>query len=232
MTSEALVWYGTIFGWLFVTGIGLPPCPEEVGILYAAGVAAVHAEVKWVFAWLACGLGIMAADCVLYGIGRRWGRKLFKFRWVQRVINDEKRQRIEKRFDEHGMKMLIMARFLPPLRTGVFIISGAAKYSFTKFLIADAIYCTVGVGVLFLFGGVVIDLAHRYTPTAIMVAVIAALIYGLYRYFKYLKLREGGAIAPVSILESMEGEVPAGEPAIDPAGAKAAEEEAERALED
>src|SRR5438309_1308226 len=51
MTTTALYWYASIFGWLFLTGIGLPPCPEEAGILYAASVHALHPEVWWPFAW-------------------------------------------------------------------------------------------------------------------------------------------------------------------------------------
>ena len=74
MTLNALSWYASIFGWLFFTGIGIPPCPEEAGILYAASVHALHPEVWWLLAWGVCGLGIVCADCVLYGVGRRWGR--------------------------------------------------------------------------------------------------------------------------------------------------------------
>ena len=51
MSTEALGWYGSIFVWLLLTGIGIPPCPEEAGIIYAAGVTALHGEVKWWLAW-------------------------------------------------------------------------------------------------------------------------------------------------------------------------------------
>jgi membrane protein DedA with SNARE-associated domain len=146
MTTTALYWYASIFFWLFLTGIGLPPAPEEAGILYAASVNALHPEVYWPFAWLACGLGIICADCVLYGVGYRWGPKLFEYRWVQKVMSTERRERIEGHFTQHGMKLLILARFLPPLRTGVFLIAGATRYSFIKFLVADLIYAVVGVG--------------------------------------------------------------------------------------
>src|SRR2546430_7423789 len=84
VTAEALGWYGSIFLWLLFTGIGVPPCPEEAGIIYAAGVTALHPDVKWWLAWPATGAGIVAADMVLYGIGRLWGRRLFDYRWVDR----------------------------------------------------------------------------------------------------------------------------------------------------
>src|SRR5262245_47645545 len=135
MWTEALGWYASIFGVLFFTGIGIPPMPEEAGILYAAGLHALHPEVKWSLAWLAAGLGILCADCVLYWLGRKWGPRLFEYRWVQKVLSAERRQRIERRFHQHGIKILILARFLPPLRLGVFLISGATRYSFPKFLL-------------------------------------------------------------------------------------------------
>lgn len=232
MTATAFYWYGSIFLWLFFTGIGIPPVPEEAGILYAAGVHALHPETWWPLAWAACGLGIMAADCVLYGVGRKWGLRLFEFRWVQRILSTERRQRLEGRFHSHGMKLLVMARFLPPLRTGVFLIAGAARYSFVKFVIADAVYAVVGVGVLFFGGSFVVDAIHRYGPKVAWFAVIPLAGYGLYRYYRYLKKREAGPTAPLSVAQDPAGSVPAGEPATNPEAAEAAMKEAAAALQD
>ncbi|HEY1189066.1 MAG TPA: DedA family protein [Gemmata sp.] len=230
--TDALYWYASIFIWLFLTGIGLPPAPEEAGILYAASVNALHSEVWWPLAWAACGLGIIAADCVLYGLGLRWGRKLFEYRWVQKVLSTEKRQRLEGRFAEHGMKLLLLARFLPPLRTGVFLIAGATRYSFVKFLIADVIYAVVGVGVLFFFGSGLLALVHRYESTALFIAALGVLGYGLYLYYRLLRRRElrNGPQAPVSILQGPEGSVPEGEAAKNLVAAPAAQKEAKTAL--
>ena len=79
MTIEALGWYASMFGWLFFTGIGIPPVPEEAGILYAASIYSLHDDVvDWPFAWAATGLGIMCADTALYWLGRWWGPRLFE----------------------------------------------------------------------------------------------------------------------------------------------------------
>jgi membrane protein DedA with SNARE-associated domain len=233
MSTTALYWYVSIFGWLFLTGIGLPPCPEEAGILYAASVHALHPEVFWPFAWAACGLGIVAADCVLYGVGRRWGVKLFEYRWVQKVLSTERRQRIEGHFAQHGMKLLILARFLPPLRTGVFLIAGAAKYSFVKFLIADLIYAVFGVGLFFFCGTWIVDWIKRFESTAVFVAAILVMGYGLWMYYKLLRRREirTAPQPPISILEGVAGSVPEGQPAKNVAAAPAAKKEAKVALE-
>jgi membrane protein DedA with SNARE-associated domain len=222
--SEALYWYGSIWTVLFMTGIGIPPVPEEAGILYAAGLNALHDEVHWWGAWPAAGLGILCADCLLYGIGRKIGPKLFEYRWVQRVLNNERRQRLEGKIHEHGIKLLVLARFLPPMRTGVFLISGAARYPFAKFLVADLLYCVVGVGVFFFGGAWLLDLLKQAGHAAVWFVAVPAVGYGLYRYFKYLKAREVGPASPVvAVAETA---------ATNPAGATAAVREATTLLKE
>lgn len=235
MTVEALGWYATIFFFLFFTGIGMPPMPEEVGILYAASLRSLHpGVVHWSGAWAAAGLGLVCADCVLYGLGRWWGPRLFEYRWAQRVMSAERRQRLEGRFERHGLKFLTLARFLPPLRLGVFLISGAIKYPFPKFLLADAIYAVVGVGAFFFGGAWLVDLIASAGHLAVYVVAVPLVGYGLYRYYRYLKSREmkGVPQAPVSILQGPEGSVPEGEGAKNPAGAAPAAREAKAVLEE
>jgi membrane protein DedA with SNARE-associated domain len=207
---EALYWYGSIWTVLFLTGIGLPPVPEEAGILYAAGLTALHPEVHWWGAWSAAGLGILCADSLLYGIGWKIGPKLFEYRWVQKVLSNERRQRLEGKIHDHGIKLLIMARFLPPLRTGVFLITGAARYSFTKFVIADLVYCVAGVGIFFFGGTWLLDLIKRAGHAAVWFVAVPAIGYGLYRYYKYLKKREVGPASPAAAVAESAPTNPAG----------------------
>jgi membrane protein DedA with SNARE-associated domain len=231
--TTALYWYLSIFGWLFLTGIGLPPCPEEAGILYAASVDSLHPEVWWPFAWVACGLGIVGADSALYGVGRLWGAKLFEYRWVQRFLSADRRAQLEGRFARHGIKLLVLARFLPPLRTGVFLVAGATRYSFLKFLLADLIYAVVGVGLLFFFGAGIVALLKRFEDTAVFVGAVLAMCFGLFMYYRLLKRREARAAPrpPVSILQGPHGSLPPGEPATNPAAAAEAQSRAKAALE-
>ncbi len=203
MSLEAAGWYASIFFWLFFTGIGIPPCPEEAGILYAASLTAKPDVSVWL-ALPATSLGILCADMVLYGVGRLCGRRLFEYRWVQRIVKPERRQRFEAGFHDHGIKVLITARFLPPLRTGVFVMAGALRYSFLRFLIADGIYAALGVPVFFFAGAGVVHLLHQLGGHwFVYVAAAAVGVYLLVRYYRHLRERElrEGAKVPVSVLE-------------------------------
>jgi len=231
MDVEDLLLYLSIYGWMLFTGIGLPPVPEEAGILYAAGLS-THGQVWWPLAWLVTSLGILSADLVLYGVGWKWGKRLFELKWVQRFLKKERRERLEGRFHQHGFKLLVLARFLPPLRTGVFLIAGASRYSIVKFILADVIYGIVGVGLFFLFGSFMIGLIerlHNYLDNPLVYVVgVPIILFLLWRYFIYQSKRENDAApnAPASPVLGAEGTVPTGESAMKPEAAPAAAAEA------
>src|SRR5262245_30882266 len=148
---------------------------------------------------------------MLYGAGRLWGRRLFDYRWVQRVINLERRKRFEERMGRHGIRLLLLARLLPPLRTGVFVTAGAIHFPFSKFLAADVGYAVVGVGVFFFGGTWVIESLRHLGHWAAYLGGAALLAYALYRYYRYLRSREVREVvqAPISVLELPEGGVKA-----------------------
>jgi len=207
---EQLGWYVSIFLGLFFTGIGIPPVPEEFMIASAAAITAANDQVHWWLAWPAVILGILCADTTLYWIGRRWGRRLFKFRWVKKLIKEERRQRLEVHFAEHGMKILLTARLLPPLRTGVFMVAGAVRYPYPKFLAADAIYAVVGVGLFFFGSQWLISLLMWAGHWAVYAAGGGIAVFLLYRYYRHLRARElrGTAEPPASVLEMPPPPVP------------------------
>jgi membrane protein DedA with SNARE-associated domain len=185
VSPKALYWCVSIFLWSLFTGVGIPPLPEEAGILYAASLAALHPQVHWWMAWPAATLGIVAADLVLYSVGRLWGQKVLASRWVARIVDPKKRRRIEDRFHQHGMKFLLMARLLPPLRTGVFIIAGTIHFSLLRFLIADAIYGVVGVGLVFFGGTAIVALIHQVGYWFLL--VLGAIVVGAVLYYFHRK---------------------------------------------
>ena len=57
---------------------------------------------------------------------------------MKHLINLERRQRIEGMFQQRGIAILLMARLLPPLRTGVFVTAGAIHFSFLRFLLSGS----------------------------------------------------------------------------------------------
>jgi membrane protein DedA with SNARE-associated domain len=205
VSLEAAKWYAVIYCIMLFTGIGIPPMPEELAIASAAAVEALHEEVYWYFAWPVLVAGIVSADSVLYWTGRAFGPRLFEYRWLKRIVRPERKARIERRFDQHGIKILLTARLLPPLRTGVFIVAGAVKYPFTRFLAADAGFAVIGGGIVFFGSTWAVGLLRWAGHWAVYVLAAALAAYLLYRYYHRLQEHErklgADAAPPVSVLE-------------------------------
>jgi hypothetical protein len=115
----------------------------------------------------------------------------------------------------------------------VFLIAGATRYPFYKFVLADLVYAVVGVGALFFFGAWIMMWVDRFESTALFVVAVLVMCYGLYMYYKLLRGRDffKSPQPPISILQGPEGSVPEGQPATNPAAAPAAKKEAKIALE-
>ena len=130
-------------------------------------------------------------DLVLYWIGRAFGNRIFSYRWVQRYIPPHRHEKIVEGFHTHGVKILLSARLLPGLRTGVYMTAGAMRYPFVYFLIADGLYAIPGTGLIF-FGSyflagtfeLLIDEVHKVQYWLLALVVLAAAGFGLYRYFR------------------------------------------------
>lgn len=155
MISSADFWqYAGIFGALVAAAFGAP-IPEEIPI--ATGGVLVGREwndpetgMHWWIMLPLCILGVVLCDTILYWVGRWWGPWLMGRQWVRRrVMSVAQYEKIKKNFHDYGIRILLIARLLPGIRTPVFLSAGMVHLPFRKFLLADAIYAIPGVNLIF-----------------------------------------------------------------------------------
>lgn len=96
-----------------------------------------------------CILGVVVSDGLLYSVGRFGGQRLLNNRWTTKFLPADKRVRIEENFHRYGILVLLFARFLPAIRSPIFIMAGVLRLPFPRFVIADGIYAVPGVSLLF-----------------------------------------------------------------------------------
>ena len=100
-------------------------------------------------------LAAVAGDSVGYTFGRRLGWRLFT-KPNSRIFKQENVQRAKMFYDKHGGKTIIIARFIPIVRTFAPIIAGTAKMDYRTFLtynVIGALIWAVGVSYLGFFAG-------------------------------------------------------------------------------
>lgn len=154
LTADDFWQYASVFGALVMAAFGAP-IPEELPI--ATGGVMVgrvwndpNSGMKWYYMLPLCIFGVVLCDTILYYVGRKWGRWLIGLSWVQRrVLKPERVEQIEENFQKYGIRILLIARLLPGIRTPVFITAGIVRLPFRKFLFADAIYAIPGVNLIF-----------------------------------------------------------------------------------
>jgi membrane protein DedA with SNARE-associated domain len=187
------------FGALVLAGIGAP-IPEELPTV-ALGIWVGQTdtvETLGLFRWLALPValtGVILSDITLYWIGRLWGRKLLQLRWVAKLAPEEKRQKIEKNFQKYGVKILLFIRWVPAIRSPMFITAGVSRLPFLQFLAADAIAAAVGHSLLFFlawwFGDTFQHLVKDFTrleekikPLIIIGVIVAIGLYFLIHFYR------------------------------------------------
>ncbi len=151
---------------------------------------------RWWIMVPVCILGVVISDGLLYCIGRFWGTRILEKRWMRRLMPPAKRARIEANFQEYGVLVLLFARFLPAIRSPIFITAGMMRLSFQKFLLADGIYALPGVSLLFTlsfwFGNQFRDIVvqaegkiERLKPVLILLGLTAVASYLVYNFLRH-----------------------------------------------
>lgn len=125
--------YAILFGIIFVeTGFVFVPFLPGDSLLFAAGAFAALGNLNLV---IILGLMIVAAilgDTLNYWIGHFFGQKLVDNPKVP--INKEHIEETQRFFDKHGGKTIILARFVPIVRTFAPFVAGIGRMHYGQFV--------------------------------------------------------------------------------------------------
>lgn len=133
------------------TGLLFPFLPGD-SLLFTAGLLVAQNEIHFPL-WLLCVLIFLAAflgDQTAYWIGRRVGPKLFN-RPDSRIFRQEYIDQTYAYFDKYGGRTIIVARFVPFVRTFSPVTAGVGKMKYRTFVSYDLVGALLwGVGVTLL----------------------------------------------------------------------------------
>jgi membrane protein DedA with SNARE-associated domain len=143
------------FTLLLLCGIGFP-LPEEVALI-GAGLLLYRGEVEFVQVTLVCAAAILLGDSLPYLLGRRFGMRALRIRWVARILHPERFQRFQRRFEEHGNWAIFGCRFVAGIRIPGYFVAGTMGMPYGRFLLLDTLGVVLSVPISIylgnLFGG-------------------------------------------------------------------------------
>ena len=133
------LFYAVIAGIIFVeTGLLIGFFLPGDSLLFSAGlVAAARDDINIVFLVIAIFLAAFIGDQVGYVIGRKVGRPYLEKHKSKRMM--KMLERSERFYERYGWWSVVIARYIPWVRTFVPPIAGAVKMNYYKFLSANAL---------------------------------------------------------------------------------------------
>jgi membrane-associated protein len=135
-------WAGQLGPWLYAvlfavifceTGLVITPFLPGDSLLFAVGaLAATGTAIDVTLVIVLLSIAAVVGDAVNYAIGRRIGPKIFS-RESSRFLNKEHLLRAHRFYEKHGGKTIIIARFIPIIRTFAPFVAGIGQMSYRRF---------------------------------------------------------------------------------------------------
>lgn len=119
------------------TGVVVTPFLPGDSLLFAAGALAAvgDLDMKWILLLLSA--AAILGDTMNYHIGYYLGSKLFRSDRA-RFLNRKHIERTHRFYERYGAKTIVIARFVPIVRTFAPFVAGIGRMSYWKFLFYNA----------------------------------------------------------------------------------------------
>jgi membrane protein DedA with SNARE-associated domain len=173
-----------------VDNFGMPASGDVV--LFAGGWLANTDRAVLGLIMLFGGLGALVSDNAMYWIGRFGGRRLidrlFRSRFIARLVDAKHVGRVERYFETHGGKTVFAGRFGPGLRSTTPLFAGMSRMKYYKFLpynFAAVIVWALAYGTIgYFFGQYWDQLLEIARSVGFGVVALVVLTLGTYAYYR------------------------------------------------
>lgn len=135
--------YSAIVGLLLICGLGVP-LPEDITLIAAGILSALGSITIW-GAMIAGFLGVLAGDAFLYTLGRIYGRKAFGLPVIRTIMTARRISLAERKIHRNSHFICFTARFLPGLRSPIFLMTGIMGVRPVVFFSLDGLAALISV---------------------------------------------------------------------------------------
>lgn len=140
-------WY--IFIAIILAGFNIPFSADLLILAAALLVATVVPENAWLLFFSFLVGAYISASCA-YWLGRLVGGALSKRKFFAKLLSPEKIGKIKQFYEKYGLWTLVFGRFIPfGVRNCIFMSSGMSKLHYGKFLLMDALACSLWCSIVF-----------------------------------------------------------------------------------
>jgi len=181
--------YGILFLIIFLeTGLVVTPFLPGDSLLFAAGTFAAlgSLDLMWIIVLLS--IAAIAGDTANYWIGHASGPKVFS-REKSRLFNKKYLHRTHQFYEKYGGKTIIIARFVPIVRTFAPFVAGIGSMTYGRF-IAYNVVGGIGWVILLVLGGYFfgnIPVIKQNFSLAIAAIILISILPGIIEFLRHRK---------------------------------------------
>lgn len=132
------------------TGLVVTPFLPGDSLLFAAGALAAPGDLNVYLLFMLLSLAAIVGDTVNYWVGAYIGPKAFRSQ--SRFLKKEYLERTQQFYERHGGKTIIIARFVPIIRTFAPFVAGIGAMNYGRFILYNVVGGVAWVAI-FVFGG-------------------------------------------------------------------------------
>ena len=172
------------------TGLVVTPFLPGDSLLFAAGTFAALGSLDPVLLILLLSAAAILGDTVNYWVGAYIGPRAFsgELRWLRKEHLD----RTHAFYEKHGGKTIILARFIPIIRTFAPFVAGVGTMTYSRFLVYNVVGGVVWVTLFVLAGYYFGNLpAVRQNFTYVILAIIVLSVMPIVLEFVKSRRRAG-----------------------------------------
>ena len=139
------------------TGLIVLPFLPGDSLLFAAGTFAALGDLNWGILYGSLLIAAVLGDSVNYEVGRYFGPKIARHEKLK-FINKAHIEKTQQFYDKYGAKTIIIARFVPIVRTFAPFVAGIGSMSYQRFLRFNLVGAVAWVAIClaggYLFGNI------------------------------------------------------------------------------
>ena len=179
--------YLILFAIIFLeTGLVITPLLPGDSLLFVTGTFAAKGYINIALIIFLLSIAAILGDTVNYWIGNYFGEKVFE---NNRFFKKEHLEKTKEFYRKHGGKTIIIARFVPIIRTFAPFVAGIGKMSYTRFIsfnVIGGIAWVIGFVLAgYYFGS--IPIIKENLTLVIMAIIIVSLIPPVMEYMRMRK---------------------------------------------
>ncbi|MBA4389683.1 MAG: DedA family protein [Syntrophus sp. (in: bacteria)] len=173
------------------TGLVVTPFLPGDSLLFAAGAFAARGDLNVLWLFILLSIAAILGDTANYWIGNIVGPRVFHQEHVK-FLNKEYLNRTHQFFEKYGGKTIIIARFIPIIRTFAPFVAGIGSMTYIRFISYNVIGGIVWIA-SFAFAGYYfgnIPLVKKNFTLVIFAIIIISILPGVIEFMRQHKLHK------------------------------------------